>query len=107
MPLPSPGWGWLGRVLEAVADDLGQGGYELWSVVEGSGPANLQAGPRGEGRGLHVEVIKDLQVVGDEADRTDQDAARPRALDRLQKVGTEPGLPGAGGRLEGATPPGL
>src|ERR1700716_98235 len=104
MPLPSPGWGWLGRVLEAVADDLGQGGYELWSVVEGSGPANLQAVLRGEGLGLHVEVVKDLQVVGDEADRADQDLARPRALDRPQKVGTEPGLAGAAGRLVGEIP---
>src|ERR1700730_12986574 len=78
---PSPVWdpsgGGLGRGLEAVSDDLCEGCCELWSVVEGGCPPNLQAALGGEGLGLDVQVVEDLQVVGDEADRADQDLPRP------------------------------
>ena len=57
----------------------------------------------GDALGLDVDVVQDLQVVGDEADRPDHQAAHAfggKAADLDQDVGSEPRLVGAAGALE-------
>src|SRR5262245_22506855 len=89
---------------ELVPDHLRERVDELRTVVERRGPAQLHPAPGGPGARLDGQVVEDLQVVGDEADRADQRAARARTLQRLQQVRTQPGLAGVAGGLEGELP---
>src|SRR4029077_16580156 len=57
--------------------------------------------------GLDVDVVEDLEMVGDEPDRCNQDGAmalRRELLDRLDQVGAEPWLPRVTLTLVGEAP---
>ena len=57
--------------------------------------------------GLVVEIPADLEMVGDEAHRTDQHVANPPAVqlpEVVEDVGPEPRLAGLGLALEGERP---
>ena len=65
-------------------------------------PSSLGLLPR-----LGVEVPADLEVVGDEADRRDENVGRALRVERLEvveDVGAEPGLAGRGLGLEAEAP---
>src|SRR5260370_6881334 len=57
-----------------------------------------------EGHRFHVDVVQDLEVVGDESDRAHQALAHARSRQRLEQVRTEPRLAGVAGGLESELP---
>ena len=80
-------------------------------VVDARGAIELEPGRIRTCLRLDVEVVEDLEMVGDETDRRDDDAvdvARSVAefVDHLEDVGADPGLGGASGALPGDLPVG-
>ena len=75
--------------------------------IEHWGPPQFDPERVGSLPGLDVVVVKDLEMVGDEADRGDQDctmALRGQRFDRVDQIGTEPRLPGLTLALVGEPP---
>ena len=60
-------------------DEAGQRAHHPGVVVDASRAGEADSASLRCGRGVDVEVVEDLEVVGDEPDRSDQDAGRPRA----------------------------
>src|SRR5690242_2279134 len=75
---------------ERIRHDSGEGVDEDRIRVEGPRPADANPLFPRKLLGLDVEVEEDLEVVGDETDRTNQHVASARALDRLEQVGPKP-----------------
>ncbi len=92
---------------ERPPDDPRKDGDEGGVVVRHLGPLEPQAELLGLLARLGVEVPADLEVVGDEADRRDEDVGRALRVERLEvveDVGAEPGLAGRGLGLEAEAP---
>src|ERR687895_2015011 len=80
---------------------------EGWIVVERLDPVELEPELGGTLSRLDIEVPEDLEVVGDEPDRTDEhalDAARVQRVELLHDVRPEPRLPGRARALERERP---
>ena len=82
-------------------------GNEGWVVVRHPDPLEAQAELSRLVARLDVEIPADLQVVGDEADRTEEhvgDAARVQVGEVVEDIGPEPGLAGRRLGLVAETP---
>jgi hypothetical protein len=91
-----------------LLDERGECADEAGIVVQRFDAIELEVELGGFLAALDVDVPQDLEVVGDEADGRDENllcAVVVQALELLEEVGPEPGLPGGAGALEGERPP--
>src|SRR5262245_30265727 len=80
---------------EVPLDDVRHHADECGVITDGSGADEEEFGGRGRLTGLDVEIVEDLDVVADEADRHDHDRARAAShfrAERVVDVGLEPRL---------------
>ena len=86
-----------------AVDEVGQGRHHRRVVVDDVGAGERQADVSGHAGGFDVEVVDDLEVVGDEAVRAHQDAVAAAGVgegaDHLEDVGPAPRLGGPTGAL--------
>src|SRR5208283_4867749 len=70
-----------------VGDDPRQAGAQRRVVVQGPRPPEPEPGAGGDPRGLDVEVVQHLQVVGGEPGGAHDDAAHPAAGELPEHLG--------------------
>src|SRR5579872_601854 len=91
---------------DAVLHDRREGGDELRPVVERRRPAQIDATAARGAHGLDVDVVQDLEVIGHEPDRANQDPTHVGLLEALEQAGSEPRLACFARRLERELPGG-